>query len=358
MTEKTVRIDGPRGARPIEFGEVLDFQNYVFRCQHGSYPSMAGEMPHLYRESNSNNLRIIRENGKIKGCVCIYPAHIQWDDAVLKIGGIGGVSTHPESRGRGYARMLLDDCINVMTEEDYDVSILWGIRKLYQKFGWEESGILWRFQTADSNIGLLPEAPGGEILTDPQDQRLLAGACELHAAMRRGVVRDRELSDIMMNIVAYSQVMMLLQDDKPVAYIVYRQGRDLHVCDYGGDPAVVLGLARKVVEETGSDSFQIHTPKDDDGVAAYLIEQGFFCYHHYNGMILVLRPQKVLDAYGIDDMQIVAAGDEWDVTYAGETIRYTKCEISKLLFGPERKIDGHRHPKLPIPVYYGMIDHM
>ena len=358
MSDAPVRIDGPRGARPVEFGEVLDFQNFVFRSGRGAYPSMAGEMPHLYRECNSNYLRIVRENGPIKGCVCIYPAHIRWDDAALKIGGIGGVSTHPESRGKGYARALLEDSINVMKDEDFDVSILWGIRELYRKFGWEQSGELWEFVLDPNTIAPLPTALDGEIVTDPRDPRMWEGARDLHAGLKRGVERDLELSEIMLNIVAYSRVAMLFREGKAVAYVIYRPGGRVHIADYAGDTDAVLALSRRAFEENNGDTLVFSTPKNDPVIAAWLIERGYFCHPHYTGMILVLRPQNVLDQYGVTNMRIDPADDGWDVTWQGKTIRYNRCEISKLLFGPEKKPGGHVHPMLPLPIYYGMIDHM
>ncbi|HDS74066.1 MAG TPA: hypothetical protein ENN56_00855, partial [Firmicutes bacterium] len=83
-------LDGPRGCQRHEFGELLDFVNFVFRSDQGRRPSMGGDYPHLYNEANCENFRRIRHRGRIVSCVNIYPALIQWGDAVLKIGAIGG----------------------------------------------------------------------------------------------------------------------------------------------------------------------------------------------------------------------------------------------------------------------------
>ena len=355
-------IDGPRGARKTELASVIEFQDYVFKTQHGEYPAMGLEAPHVFRECNAANQRIIREDGHIRGSISIYPAHVRWEDAVLKIGGVGGVSTHPESRGKGYARLLLEDVIGVLMDEEYDISILWGVKDLYRKFGWEPGGELWRFTADKGNIYFLPEPPDGEILTDHTDPAVWEGIRALHDAERRGVVRDTELTEIMTSMVTHTRVRLLVRRGKPVAYIVNRHGVDaddyMKIWDFGGDPEAVIGLARADFETFDRSSLIIETPKDDTGVARLLRGLCLPFQSDYVGNLFVLRPQHVLEAYGVDDIQVTVVGEGWEVTYAGETIRYTKCELTKFLFGPERQPGKHTHPKLPLPMFYAHLDHM
>lgn len=38
-------LDGPCGCKQHEFGELLDFVNYIFRAHHGRRPSLGGDYP-------------------------------------------------------------------------------------------------------------------------------------------------------------------------------------------------------------------------------------------------------------------------------------------------------------------------
>ena len=359
MTSEHAERRGPYGSLPREFGEVLDFENFIFRHNANRAPSMGKDYPHLYRESNHNNFRIIRQNGKIVCCVAIYPAHIAWDDAVLKAGGIGGVGTHPDARKQGLAGEVLTDCVNLMTDEDYDISILWpGPKDYYRKWGWEFSGLQWSFHLDRPTVPFLPTAPSGELLEDTTDPRLIRGVQSLHAAEKRGVVRDLELAEIMANILYKYRTVLLLDDDKPVAYVTYESGEKVWIEDYAGDPEAVLGLAKMLFGEAGARDMTIPTPAEERGVPKLLLERGIMAHVGYSGMILVINPQRVLSKYGVDDISVQAAGDGWSVEMNGDELQLSKAEMAKFLFGPERSPEWPAHDELPLPIHYGAIDHM
>ena len=53
----------------------------------------------------------------------------------VRTGGIGGVGTDPEYRRRGLARRLLEAALELMEEEGFDASFLFGIQDFYHRFG-------------------------------------------------------------------------------------------------------------------------------------------------------------------------------------------------------------------------------
>ena len=55
--------------------------------------------------------------------------------AVVHMGGIGGVHTAREHRMKGYSRRVMEYANEYMLERGYDVSLLFGIRHFYHKFG-------------------------------------------------------------------------------------------------------------------------------------------------------------------------------------------------------------------------------
>lgn len=50
-------------------------------------------------------------------------------------GGIGGVGTKPEFRKKGYSRAVLDKTVEVLKEDKYDFSLLFGIPNYYYRWG-------------------------------------------------------------------------------------------------------------------------------------------------------------------------------------------------------------------------------
>lgn len=83
-----------------DYEEIVDFANYVFSHSGGKtdFPSL---LPKLYkREYNTmENHYIVKENGKIKAIVGVFPMDLMVLDKKLKVGGIGTVSVHPIFKG-------------------------------------------------------------------------------------------------------------------------------------------------------------------------------------------------------------------------------------------------------------------
>jgi len=53
----------------------------------------------------------------------------------LKMGGLGGVGTLEEHRMKGYSRQVIERSISYMTENGYDISMLYGIPDYYSRWG-------------------------------------------------------------------------------------------------------------------------------------------------------------------------------------------------------------------------------
>ena len=56
--------------------------------------------------------------------------------ALLRVAGLGDVCTHPFHRKRGLMRHLFAHCLEFMAHEGYGLSLLWGIGRFYDKFGY------------------------------------------------------------------------------------------------------------------------------------------------------------------------------------------------------------------------------
>ena len=66
----------------------------------------------------------------------IHEYQMRFGTAQLKLGGVAGVGTIEEHRNKGYSRRVMDDSTAFMTENGFDVAMLFGIPNFYPKFGY------------------------------------------------------------------------------------------------------------------------------------------------------------------------------------------------------------------------------
>ena len=93
--------------------------------------------------------------------------------AVVRMRGIGGVDTQRSHRMKGYARRLMEEWIDWMRQEGYEMSALFGIQDFYHRFGystWSADHEL-RIQTRDAerargslHVGEAGAADGSELV--------------------------------------------------------------------------------------------------------------------------------------------------------------------------------------------------
>lgn len=123
-----------------DWDEGMAFLNEVF-AEHSPH-DFATLLPSIYQPTDEYMAcnYAIREEGKICAIVGLFPTHWQVGETRLKVGGIGGVSTHSSVRGKGYMQLLMKHCVQRMQAEDYDLSWLGGQRQRYGYFGYETCG--------------------------------------------------------------------------------------------------------------------------------------------------------------------------------------------------------------------------
>jgi predicted N-acetyltransferase YhbS len=80
--------------------------------------------------------RVARVGGRIVAHVGIIDLTVRIGRARLRMGGLAGVMTDPEHRGRGLASACMRDAVDFMRREGFDVSFLFGIRDFYHRFGY------------------------------------------------------------------------------------------------------------------------------------------------------------------------------------------------------------------------------
>ncbi len=85
-----------------------------------------------------SQLKVIVEDDKIVSAVRVANRPVRIGGVRVEMGGIGGVSTHPDYRRRGYSTRLLEAQVTYMEEQGYDISMLFGgLVGFYRRTGWD-----------------------------------------------------------------------------------------------------------------------------------------------------------------------------------------------------------------------------
>lgn len=132
-----------------DFEEAMDFLSMVFKDD-----NFENLHPKLYQptdEKMSCNLAI-KKDGRIRAIVGLFPMEVQAGSRLLKVGGIGGVSTHPKYRNKGFMKMLMEECIRVMKSEGFHASCLVGLRQRYGYYGYEKAGGFIKYYVTRTNV--------------------------------------------------------------------------------------------------------------------------------------------------------------------------------------------------------------
>ena len=83
------------------------------------------------------NTRACFVDGRPVSVVQIFDRPMRIGDCVVRMGGVGSVGTHPDSRSHGYSQAVLRDAVRYMEREGYDLSLLGaGVPSHYARAGW------------------------------------------------------------------------------------------------------------------------------------------------------------------------------------------------------------------------------
>lgn len=130
-------------------------------------------------------IRIAEVDGKIVSHVWVAERPVFYrGQAILPMGGIGGVGTLPEYRGQGLATLLLEDAISYMKRKGHAISMLFtDINPFYARLGWVDFPE-WRFRLKVQKLPDGNQVPEGYFVRPCELDKDLA---ELRAVYRKHV---------------------------------------------------------------------------------------------------------------------------------------------------------------------------
>lgn len=117
-------------------------------------PDFAGMLPALYKPTDEHMGRnyAVRRGGRIAAIVGLFPIDWVIGGERLRLAGIGGVSVHPDHRGQGLMRLLMDEVMREVERGGYQAACLGGNRRRYAYWGFEKAGVEASFVVTPNSV--------------------------------------------------------------------------------------------------------------------------------------------------------------------------------------------------------------
>lgn len=203
-----------------EFKELMNLMNHSFDFKNEEQ-KFEHILPKYYFEENENMIHIGGfEDGKMVASIGIYPLVLKNENRYLNCAMIGGVSTHPDYRGRGIFNHLMTEVMNYCNDK-YDALILSGKRERYNRFGFEYCGLNCYFNFSKNTKN--PSKTRVKIdLLDENDINSIEKCLELYNRTKQTVVREKSL--FVKTLKSWNNVPYILKiDNEVVGYFTVKE---------------------------------------------------------------------------------------------------------------------------------------
>lgn len=126
-----------------------------------------------------DNIRVLRVDGSGRECAGSLPAPESppvscllrvpmgqfFGGASVRMLGVAGVGVAPESRGKGYAKRMMEECIREAAREGFPLSVLYpSTQALYRSVGYEQAGHRMTARLPIAQIDVRERGPEVEVL--------------------------------------------------------------------------------------------------------------------------------------------------------------------------------------------------
>ena len=359
---RTPNLKGPLRAQADELDGILILANEVMRIGQGRKPTIAIDYSFIYNPKNAENITIVKDGDRVVSMAGMWPNTVEIGPARLRAGGINCVATLPGYRGHRLATKVMQDSMGYMASCGCLLGRLTtDINDWYHRLGWENVGSLCTYRFNHSNVVLLPAMPEDLTVTHGTkfSDEIVAAIVRMRQADQIGGERTEEImrelleADNDASIMGNTSVVIAWRNSTPVAYCL---DSDHGVIEWGGPVDLVAGLirtwfGRRIGERGGklgaggkdkvaaSRELTLIAPVTGHPFADLLRSLSLPCQTDYWGMLYIIDPRGILDAFGIDDIAVTETDGQFTLTRNDDSVNVSRQELAKLLFGPERIID-------------------
>ena len=214
-------IDGPHPCSLEDLPQVISLVDSAMR--EGSDQTMLSDYPLVYLNSNLENIRIIKSDGKVVSVVPFLPRPVVIDDCNFSIGIISPTATYPEHRRKGYGLECLNSCIECMDQVGCELSVLW---TQVATFPFYECGTYqavryqgWTYACRREDAQLFQDNGEKIIPYDPATKLYLEDIAGIHRQDVFGVDRTLEEHALLFGL-PKTTALIALKQGTPVAYLI------------------------------------------------------------------------------------------------------------------------------------------
>ncbi|BDI33142.1 hypothetical protein CCAX7_51930 [Capsulimonas corticalis] len=373
-----------------DYEELVDFISMVFSVAHGptDFQTFGPAMYEPTDESMSQQY-VVRENGRIRAAVGVFPMTYRIGDISLRVAGVGNVAVHKHHGGKGYMVELMNAATADMAMGGVDFSFLTGQRQRYQYFGYEPCGAACAVYFSPASVKHTARHAGFATYTfeemAAQSEEIINKAYEIYAAQFARIERPREkFVNILRAGVATPYV--IFADGEVVGYVT-RSGstiKEIRVADDNQLPSILHALTASRPGEHSTVFLPTHEPQNLAQAIriceSYVVENAgnyrLFNFARTVEAFLTLkasyRPlpsgEMVVgsDLFGNHVISIVAGSVAVSPTDREPDVTLHGMDIYQFLFGAapiDGFFDGDREPNLahawfPAPLYFPFPDHV
>ena len=210
-----------RWATPEDRNDIIDFIDYIFSKAHRPH-DFATLLPKLYGDGADTTKHhfIIKEDGKILAAILAYPVKMTIAGEEMMTIGVGSVSSHPRTRGRGIMDDLLAAVDAHAKEYGAAFAVLGGDRQRYGYYGFDLAGCQLVSSLGTHNVrhAFKDAEPTGLSLV-AMNEAHVAKAAALHRAQPSFCERSEEtFISILKNW--SNNPMAILRDGQMIGYCV------------------------------------------------------------------------------------------------------------------------------------------
>ncbi len=283
-------MEGPRRVRKKEFNELMRFLERVYGHPKGFFPL---HYPAVWREETVDleNIFIIKEKGKIVSHVGLFPLNVRVGKKLAKVGGIGGVATLPEWRGKGLMTKLLNYAVKKMEEENYSFSVLWGDRQRYGNFGYELAGRQINLTLNKRSLEKMPNLSNLKLKRYEGKEIELKKIISMHKKEPFSVQRKDKDYKILLerpDIVTY-----LGYKNREDAYLILKENS---VIEFGGNLEVILSSIFSLIQTFNLGNINISVPFKYPLLALFLKATCVFSVSSFC-MLKIIDLRRILETF-------------------------------------------------------------
>ncbi|HCG77533.1 MAG: hypothetical protein COZ37_05765 [bacterium (Candidatus Ratteibacteria) CG_4_10_14_3_um_filter_41_18] len=217
--------------------------------------------PVVWREENFSpeNISVIRENGKIASLIRLFPMNLMVGESKIKTGGIGGVATDPEIRGKGYMGQLLNYNIKKMKAEGYALSVLGGDRFRYGNFGWEYGGRQVNLNISGRSLSKAGVKPHNKVKRFSGEKEILEKIISCHEKEELRVERRKEDYELLYQKIG--SALYWAEEGESFGYIdLSGEHQGTRAIEWGGDERIISSITAYLLARFGSSAMTFPVP--------------------------------------------------------------------------------------------------